>query len=213
MSKRESKKITSIFEAMVDGVYVIDDDFTLEYMNDEMIKNFGEGIGRKCYRVIHEKNEVCAWCRANEVFEGKTIRWEQYIKNLDQTYDLIEFPLKNSDGTISKVSIYRDITQRKKSEERIKTLEEDYRRLFENARSGLYFSTKEGKFINANKALLDMLGYETKDEFLKIDITSDLYQRPEDRRKFQEIIERDGHVTDYEVEFKRKDERLIPVLV
>ena len=213
MGERESKKFASIFEAMVDGVYVIDDDFNVEYMNDEMMKNFGQGTGRKCYQVIHHKDEVCTWCRANEVFEGKTIRWEQYIENLDQTYDFTEFPLKNSDGTISKVSIYRDITQRKKSEERIKTLEEDCRRLFENARSGLYFSTKEGKFLDANKALLDMLGYETKDEFLKIDITRDLYLRPEDRRKFQEIIERDGHVTDYEADFKRKDERLIPVLV
>ncbi|MDY7038909.1 MAG: PAS domain S-box protein, partial [Thermodesulfobacteriota bacterium] len=98
-----------------------------------------------------------------------------------------------------------DQSQRKK-------IEEDYRRLFEHVGCGVYISTKEGKFINANKALLDMLGYETKDEFLKIDITTDLYQKPEDRRKFQEIIERDGHVIDYEVDFKRKDNKPISVL-
>ncbi|MCD4715535.1 MAG: PAS domain S-box protein, partial [Desulfobacterales bacterium] len=78
---------------------------------------------------------------------------------------------------------------------------------------GVYISSKEGKFINANKALLDMLGYESKEEFLRIDIAKDLYLKPEDRRKFQEMIERDGGVIDYEVDFKRKDGKAIPILL
>jgi two-component system NtrC family sensor kinase len=73
-------------------------------------------------------------------------------------------------------------------------------------------SSKEGKFLNANRALLEMLGYKTKAEFLEIDIAKDLYLRPEDRRKFQEMIERDGYVIDYEVDFKRKDGKPISVL-
>jgi len=48
MIKKESKKFASIFEAMVDGVYVVDDDFNVEHMNDVMIQNFGRGIGKKC---------------------------------------------------------------------------------------------------------------------------------------------------------------------
>jgi PAS domain S-box-containing protein len=58
-----------------------------------------------------------------------------------------------------------------------------------------------------------MLGYESKEEFLKIDIAKDLYLEPEDRQKFQEMIERDGRVIDYEVDFKRKDGKAIPVLL
>jgi len=212
MHDMERKNLTTIFEAMVDGVYIIDDDFNVEHMNDVMIKNFGRGIGRKCFQVIHGRDEVCSWCRAKEVLAGESIRWEQYFPNVDQTYDVIEFPLKNPDGTLSKLSIYRDITQRKKSEEKLKTSEEDYKRLFENVRCGIYVSSKEGKFLNANTGLLDMLGYKTKEEFLKIDIAKDLYLRPEDRRKWQEMIERDGYVIDYEVDFKRKDGSPISVL-
>ena len=200
----ESKRLMSIFDSMVDGVYVIDSDLDVEYMNEVMIKDFGEGLGRKCYQVIQKKDEVCPWCKVREVFAGKSIRWEQYNERLDRTFDLVEFPLKHSDGTISKVSIFRDITQSKKGEE-------DYKRLFENVRSGLYVSSKEGKFLNANKALLDMLGYKIKEEFLKMDITHDLYLRPEDRRKFQKMIERDGYVIDYEIDFKSKDGKRIPV--
>jgi len=212
MLDMERKNLTTIFEAMVDGVYIVDNNFNVEHMNDVMIKTFGRGIGRKCYQIIYGKDELCPWCRAKEVFAGNTIRWEHYIQNLDQTYDVIEFPLKNSDGTLSKVGIYRDITLRAKSEEKIRASEKEYKRLFENVLCGIYVSTKEGKFLNVNKALLDMLGYENKEEFLKIDIAKDLYLNPEDRQKWQEMIERDGYIIDYEVYFKCKDGRPIPVL-
>jgi two-component system NtrC family sensor kinase len=212
MIDSESKEFTSIFDAMVDGVYLVDDDFNVEYMNEVMVKSFGQGTGRKCYQIIHGSRGACTWCRAKEVFAGKTVRWEQDIQKLDRKYDIIEFPLKQSDGAISKVSIYRDVTQRKKTEERIRASEEDYRRLFENVGCGVYISSKEGKFLDANRALLDMLGYDSKEEFLKINIAKDLYLRPEERQRFQERIERDRTVIDYEVEFKRKDGRAIPIL-
>jgi len=208
----EREKIRSIFEAMIDGVYVIDVDFTMNYMNDVMIKDFGRATGRKCYQVLFGQEKACPWCRAEEVFAGKTVRLEHFIEKLDKTYDIVEFPLKHSDGAIYKVSIYRDITQSKKSEQKIRASEEDYKRLFENVGCGVYISSREGKFLDANKALLDMLGYERKEEFLTIDIAKNLYLRPEDRRKFQEIIERDGKVIDYEVEYRRKDGTAIPIL-
>jgi PAS domain S-box-containing protein len=212
MINADSERITSIFEAMLDGVYLIDQDFNVEYMNDVMIQHFGKGIGRRCYEILYGRDKGCPWCRAKEVFDGKTIRWEHYIQSLDRAYDVVEFPLKNTDGSISKLSIYRDITERKKREEELKTSAEDYKRLFEYVRCGVYVSSKEGKFLDANQALLDMLGYQSKQEFLRIDIARDLYVRPEERRKWQEIIERDGYVKDYEVDFKRKDGSPVSVL-
>jgi len=213
MFNNESKNVTSIFDAMVDGVYVIDEDYNIEYMNDIMCEDFGEGVGLKCHQVIQGKGRTCPWCRAGEVFAGKTIRWEYGIKKTGRIYDLIEFPLKNSDDRISKVSIFRDITQRKRREEELKSSEEDYKRLFEQVVVGAYRSSKEGKFLDVNQALIDMLDYENKEEFIEIDITKDLYLRPEDRRKFQEMIERDGKVINYEVDFKRKDGTAIPMLL
>lgn len=98
-------------------------------------------------------------------------------------------------------------------EERMRASEEDYKRLFEHVGCGVFISTREGKFLNANRALLDMLGYERKEEFLKIDIAKDLYANPGDRLKFQDMIQREGRIIDYEVEFKRKDGSIIPVML
>ncbi len=212
MTNEESQRLISILDAIEDGIYIIDADYTLEFMNKAMVRDFGEGIGKKCYQVINNSDEICPWCRAKEVFEGETIRWEQHVPGVDKTYDLLELPLENADGTISKLSICRDITQRQKREEKIRASEEDYRRLFDHVGSGAYISSKEGKFLNVNQALLNMLGYKNKEEFLKIDIAKNLYLRSEDRRKFQEMIEKDGQVIDLEVDFKRKDGTPISVL-
>ncbi|RLB32878.1 MAG: PAS domain-containing sensor histidine kinase [Deltaproteobacteria bacterium] len=213
MFRKETPSLIPVFDAMEDGVYIVSQDFVVEFMNMKMVREFGDGTGKKCYAVLQNRDTICPWCKAKEVLEGGTVRWEHHIKQLDKVYDVIELPITNADGTVSKLSIYRDITQRKKREERIRASEEDYRRLFEHVKCGVYVSSKEGKFLNANPALLDMLGYDNKDEFLSIDIKKDLYLRPEDRQKFQKMIEKRGYVIDYEVELKRKDGSPIPVVL
>lgn len=210
---KETERLTSILEVMEEGIYIIKQDYTVELMNKALVNTFGEGTGKKCYQVMNRCDEICPWCRAPEVFDGEMLYWKLYVPTVDRTYNVTELPLSNADGTVSKLSIYRDITQRKKREEGFEASQQDYKRLFEHVGCGVYTSTKEGKFLNANPALLAMLGYGTKEEFLEIDITEDIYLRPEDRREFQEMIERDGHVTDYEVDFKHKDGTPISVLL
>ena len=56
-----------------------------------------------------------------------------------------------------------------------------YRSLFENSIDGIYRSTIDGKYLDANTALIGMLGYDTKEELLSIDIKKDLYKNPDDR--------------------------------
>lgn len=205
MIKEEYAQLLAIFDALQDGVYVINSDYQMEFMNRSMVGDFGEGVGEMCYRVLSRREDRCPWCAAEQVFSGVTHRTENYIERLNKTYSVIEVPLRKSDGAVCKLGIYRDITARKEREERIRSSKEDYRRLFENVGCGVYISSKEGKFLDANPALLTMLGYSSKEEFLSIDITKDLYLRPEDRQRFQDMIERDGQVVDYEVDFKRKD--------
>jgi two-component system NtrC family sensor kinase len=210
---KKIKIATAILDAFEDGIYVMNQDLIVEYMNSAMIAQFGDGVGKKCHQILNQTEDKCPWCQSDEVFEGKTVRREIYVPLVDKTYYLIEIPFENEDGTLSKLSIYRDITERKKREEMLRVSEEDFKMLFENMPTGVFVSSKAGKFLDANQALLDMLGYESRQDFLNINIATDLYVRPEDRDTFREMIERDGHVIDYEVEFKRKDGSTIPILL
>ena len=56
-----------------------------------------------------------------------------------------------------------------------------YRTLVEKIPDGVYKSTHEGKFIEVNPAMVKMLGYESKEELLAIDIKTQLYFDPSDR--------------------------------
>ena len=98
-------------------------------------------------------------------------------------------------------------------EEKLRVSEQRYRDLFERVRHGLFLSTKEGRFIDCNPAMFDVLGYASKEEFLSVDIERDLYVNPEDRERFQREIEEKGYVKDYEINFRKKNGEIISGLV
>ncbi|MBW1679154.1 MAG: PAS domain S-box protein [Deltaproteobacteria bacterium] len=108
---------------------------------------------------------------------------------------------------------FRDISVRQRLTKELKESEKKYRELFDRVDQGIYLSTKEGKFLDCNAAILKILGYDDKEELLKIDIARNLYVNSEDRKAFQKIIERDGYVKNYEVEFKKKSGEKIPILL
>lgn len=91
--------------------------------------------------------------------------------------------------------------------------EEDYRRLFTHVGCGVFISSKEGRVLDVNPALLKMLGYSSKSEFLEIDLATDLYLHPEHRTAYRKEIEKSGFVVDYEVQWKRKDGTVIEVML
>ncbi|MBF0230508.1 MAG: PAS domain S-box protein [Desulfamplus sp.] len=215
MTDIKSSRLVEAIKAIEDGIYIIDHNYTVEYMNSAMIKIFGDGVGKKCYEVINNGNGICSWCRFQEVFDkGETHHYgEVYLEHVNKTFSLIELPITNRDGTRSKLSIYRDITKEKEQQARLKSSEEGYKRLFDHVGCGVFISSKKGKFLDVNPAFLKMLGYTKKDNFLSMDIATDLYLTPEDRKKFMETVEKHGRVVDYEVEWRRRDGHLIQVLV
>lgn len=81
------------------------------------------------------------------------------------------------------VANFRDITRRKQAENAVLESEKKYRGLFETMVDGVYKSSREGKFIEVNPALVKMLGYDSKEELMNLDIKSNLYFEPSDRDK------------------------------
>ena len=211
--KNDLRQIIDIFDLLADGVCLVNKNLTIEYMNSVMVKDFCDGVGEKCYEILENRPDICSRCQATSVFNGETLRRQLFNSSANKFYDIVEVPFENEDGTFSKLSIYRDVSAKKRQDERLKASEEQYRNLFEHVGCGVFISTKEGKFLDANHALQQMLGYPSREELLKIDLPNDLYLRPEDRFEFVETIEREGHVINREVEFKKKDGTPIPVML
>lgn len=214
-------RFDKIAEMGEDGIFVFDERFNILFANQVASDITGipksDLIGKNFFSVVGKQDR--------EFLEGTVIRGEGLGKKLCMEMNILtpQGQLKETDVCIasaksekSGVKIYayvRDITVRKKYERDLKDSEERLRNLFERVRHGLFVSSKEGKFLDCNQALLEMLDYSSKEECLNIDLTERLYANPEDRKTFQENIERDGYVKDMEVEFKRKDGSKITVLL
>jgi PAS domain S-box-containing protein len=82
-----------------------------------------------------------------------------------------------------------------------------YREFFENAVEGAYQSTPSGHYLSVNPALARMYGYSSPAAMMYAieNIARDVYADAEMRRRFQQLIERDGEVRDLEYQVRRKD--------
>jgi PAS domain S-box-containing protein len=89
--------------------------------------------------------------------------------------------------------------------------ERKYRGFFENAVEGVYQSTVEGRYLDANPSLAKLYGYATPREMMKAigNIARDVYVQPDMRRRFQGMIERDGEVRDLEYQVRRRDGKVL----
>ncbi|MBT7696046.1 MAG: PAS domain-containing protein [Desulfobacterales bacterium] len=95
-----------------------------------MIKRIGyEAIGELCHKVMYGIDEKCSWCVHESVMKGEHVKTE-IINPLDsKTYNISNSPIFHTDGSISKLTIYRDITAHRQ-------VEEDYQMLFHKMLNG-----------------------------------------------------------------------------
>ena len=93
----------------------------------------------------------------------------------------------------------------------LRSAEEKYRSIFENALEGIFQITLDGKIVNSNPAMAEILGYETPEELTSAisDIDTQLYVKPDTRAMFNDLVIQ-GHLTGgFETELYRKDGEVI----
>ncbi|MFX1447163.1 MAG: PAS domain S-box protein, partial [Promethearchaeota archaeon] len=112
---------------------------------------------------------------AQEVFKGKTLRREWYSDKNQKIYDIFETPIKNVDDGFSKLAILRDITERKKTEQRLKESEEMYRNLFNSTPYAIWLVDLKGTILDCN---------EPMNKFMSVFKHTDLIGRP-----FREVLQ------------------------
>lgn len=100
-----------------------------------------------------------------------------------------------------------EIAERRRIEERLKTAEEKYRSIFENAVDGIFQTTPYGRYLSVNQSLARMLGYDSPRALIDgiTDIRNQLYVNPADRDVFFELLKREQSVTGFETRFYRRD--------
>ena len=103
------------------------------------------------------------------------------------------------------IHVLKDITDRREAERR-------YRELFDSIQEGLFFATPDGQFLDVNDAMVRMLGYESREELLRADVSPHLYPTPAAKDHFVQAIAERGALRNYEATLRRKDGSLLHTL-
>ncbi|MFN0275607.1 MAG: ATP-binding protein [Chitinophagales bacterium] len=105
----------------------------------------------------------------------------------------------------------KDLVYRKSVETALFKSEEKYRLLLDQLADAIYFSTVDGRFIEFNKATCTLLGY-SEEELRKLQV-EDIYSKPDERKKFTQILRDNQEIQDYEIQLRKKNGELIDCLV
>jgi PAS domain S-box-containing protein/putative nucleotidyltransferase with HDIG domain len=115
--------------------------------------------------------------------------------------------LRGPDGKVTGyVCTTRDTTERKRAETALQESERRYRDLYDGAIEGIYRTSLDGRTLSANRAMEQMLGYDPETGVGEVvDVGHQVWDTPEERARFTELLARQGVVRGYECEFVRRD--------
>ena len=107
--------------------------------------------------------------------------------------------------------LFRDISSRRRAEKKLRAAERKYRSIFENAVEGIFQTTPEGRYLEANRTLARIYGFESVAEMTEHlrDIKSQLYVEPGRRDDFVRELSAHDQVRDFESRIRKKDGAII----
>ncbi|MCJ7617372.1 MAG: PAS domain S-box protein [Desulfobacterales bacterium] len=171
--KKNEQFLQSIFNAIQDGISVLDSELNIVRVNSWVqnlyLDNIIIGV-KKCYEIFKGRHSPCYLCPAVKTLEdGKTHSKIIPFPSLEDPamwLNISTYPLKNFDGQVDGVVEHiRDITESKRAEEALRQSEAKYRELVQNANSIILRRNAEGKITFFNEFAQRFFGY-TEDEII-----------------------------------------------
>ncbi|MDM8565300.1 PAS domain S-box protein [Candidatus Halobeggiatoa sp. HSG11] len=190
--QKEQNKLISIFNAIPNGVYIVDKQFNVEYINPVIEQEFGQINGRKCYSYFHDRTEVCPWCKNEPVFAGNSVRWEWYSSKQNKYYDVFDMPIQNADGSLSKFKMLHDTTEHKQAEIALLEQTERQKALLSSIPAFVYFKDRQLNYVAVNQALANMLNVNIDDFAGKTDYDFFSKEDAESYRKWDSQVMESG---------------------
>ena len=157
--------------AIDDIIIIINKDLEIEDINNEGINYIGkpvdEIIGKKCYELIHNKNEPIANC---PLLYSQKSKEKEHVLHLDERggkwYSLKSSPVFDHKGNIERyVDVMRDVTTIIRQDVKINENEKLFQKTYDNAAVGLAHTRRDGTFFRVNKKFCEITGY-SKEELL-----------------------------------------------
>ena len=212
---RESEeKYRLLIENQTDLVVKIDIEGKFQFVSPSYCEMFGqvneELLGKKFMPFVHEDDRDSTAKAMETLYHPPHTA---YIEQRAMTRDgwkwlswMDTAVLDENKNVVAIIGVGRDITERKQTEDLLRESKEKYASLANNLNVGIYRNIigPNGKFIEANPAIVEMFGFNSREEFLKLKV-SDLYNNPDDRKKYNTKILKEGSVRNQELQLRKKN--------
>ncbi len=194
-------------------IYTTDEEGIIQYISPAFERITGlkveDFIGKSYIEIIHPKDLTIVERAKENLKKGAPVETFQIrVRTKSGDYKIGEFtvmPFLSQGKIIGRLGIARDITKRKMVEIALEESEKKYRELFENIPIGIYRTTPKGEILLANTAMVNMLGFSSLDDLLKLDLEKNGYHPDFPRSIFKKIMEEKGEVKNFEAKWLKKD--------
>src|SRR5579872_3328109 len=209
---RSQRSFKELIDSLEDAACAVSLDGTLRTVNKSVSELVGlpytSIVGQKVFDIIEEPARASIEAGLPRFLEKR--HWAGVVrvrlKNdpRPRYFDCVLNAIIKSDEVVGVSVLGRDVTGQHEKELR-------FTELFETLQEGAYFSTPEGRLLDANPALVGLLGYASKEELLALDpsqLNVDsaeppvLGRAPEDR----------GGVRAREISLRKKDGTAVSLL-
>jgi diguanylate cyclase (GGDEF)-like protein/PAS domain S-box-containing protein len=179
--QKSEEKYRTILENIQEGYFEVDHTGNLTFFNDSLCRILGytrqEMMGMNNRQFTDKESAKKLFQAFNKVYKtgqpAKELDWQIIRKDGTRRYIEVSVSLQiNSSGKpFGFRGIARDITERKRMEAALQDSDERYRALFDHSLDLVYLYDFEGRFIDANDAALNLLGY-AKEEIHSLNFAS-----------------------------------------
>ncbi len=166
--RNSEEKLRIMFESINEGISIVDLNANIQEANPGLLNIHGlnkkeELIGRNALEFLSDEDGEKALSKMMETIEqGTSLLIELAINRDDGKKIDVEVTVSllkdKNDVPLGFIAAFRDITDKKLSEEAIRASEEKYRTLFETMAQGVVYQNQDGNIISANRAAEKILG-------------------------------------------------------
>ena len=217
-------RFRALVEHSTDGILVISANGTVVYdspgLKGMLGYEKGENLGAQGFDFLHPDDVAEATKAFGEVFAipGKSVAAKFRVKHKDGTWHHVEGTCTNhlDDPDVKGVVVnFRDVVERERAQEAIRSNEERLKAIFEGANDGMVFIDNEAKVVDVNIKAQRMLGY-TREEVVGKSVFELNILAPEEMGKLAEVYMQmaaggDNAANVLEIMGVRKDGSRIPL--
>lgn len=182
--------LQAVFNAIQDGISVLDREMNVVMVNHAMEKWYGDVVGKKCYEAYHNRKEPCENCPTIEAMKSGEVRRGVVPgpPGTERWVEIFSYPLIEKGEVRFVVEFVRDITEKLKMEERLREALESYEYLWNTTNDILYVHDLQGCFTKVNRKALELLGYREGENVTLWDVVPSTHHSFV-KEKIKEIVE------------------------